>query len=306
MAPGAEGARDLAGARVAVLGCGAVGGALAVELTLAGADLVLWSRSEERARALARHLAFGAAPTLAPDPGTALAGVEVALLTVTDEALEAFAASLPAPAPAAESGPEAPAAFHTNGARGLTVLEPLRGLGWGVGKLHPLQAVPATPDGGPPGRLWGAWFATAASPGAEELLARTLRSVGGRSLALGAEEDSLRLHAAAALLSGGLVALFDAALAAARAGSLDPDRTRAALLSLLRSTAANLEVHEPAEALTGPAARGAAGVVERHLTVLASEPGARDLYRALGRRMLELVGERLPDGTRDELTRLLG
>jgi predicted short-subunit dehydrogenase-like oxidoreductase (DUF2520 family) len=259
-----------------------VGTAFAVDLGLAGVELRIASRTPERAQALARRVPGARAGTLAE----ALGGAGLALLTVSDDALAAVAQQVAGLVPAGEL----PAVLHTNGFHGLAILAPLAARGLPVGKVHPLTAVPA---GGLAGRMRGAWLATAGSPAAEPWIARLVRAVEGRALALGdPERDSRRLHAAAALLSGGLVALFDAALAAARSPTVAQDPLADALRALLRATASNLESFEPAEALTGPLARGSLELVHGHLAALeAVDAELAGLYRALGARMLRLARE---------------
>jgi predicted short-subunit dehydrogenase-like oxidoreductase (DUF2520 family) len=289
--PGDAAAREpsegLRGVAIAVIGAGAVGSAFAVDLAFAGADVRVASRTPARAEELARRTRGARASP----PSEAVRGARLVLLAVSDGALSDAADELSAAlSPGAPAG-SAPVFLHTNGFHGLAVLQALERRGSPVGKVHPLSAVPA---GGLSGTLRGAWIATAGSPAALPWIARLVRAVGGHELRLGdAEGDSRRLHAAATLLSGGLVALFDAALAAARAPTIAEGPLADALRSLLRSTAANLESFEPAEALTGPVARGSLDVVRGHLEALEKrEPDLARLYRELGRRMLALARER--------------
>ena len=288
---------------VAVLGCGAVGRALAAALGEAGRSLVLWSRSPERAAELAALLPDRARARTVDSPGAALSEAEVALLCVSDEALRGFVDRCAAEGPVPT---ERSLAIHTNGSLGLEVLAPLEALGWGVGRLHPLVALP---PGGTPDPLAGRWYATAARPGQHRALSDLVAALGGFELPLAEDEEAgARLHAAAALLSGGLVALMDAALSLAGTATADREAAAAALGGLLTSTAENLGRRGPRAALTGPLARGATTVVECHLAALdARDPEAGRLYRELGRRMLALAAERgsIDGEQRARLERLL-
>lgn len=281
--------RELTGSVIAVLGCGAVGGALAAELAAKGAEVVLWSRTRARAEELARRLGqHEPGCTVTGEAHEALERAALVALCVTDAVLEEFAEDQAQKAPQSTSGERV--VVHTNGFHGLEVLAPWRSVGWEVGKLHPLTSFP--PGGG--GRLRGAWFATAATGGARRWVRRLLSALGGRELELGDEEETSRtVHAAAALLSGGVVALFEAAAGVVRPSIGDPEAADRAFLSLLASTAGNLWVQGSRDALTGPASRGAADIVSAHLKTLDEKDAyAADLYRRLGARMIALAAAR--------------
>ena len=119
----------------------------------------------------------------------------------------------------------------------------------------------------------------------EELVA----ALGGHVLALRDGPDAAaRYHGAATLLAGGTVALFAAAERLLEGLAPDEDVTRA-FHALLASAVSNLAELPPAEALTGPVARGEVVVVEEHLAALdRTSPEAAAAYRALGKVMLGL------------------
>jgi predicted short-subunit dehydrogenase-like oxidoreductase (DUF2520 family) len=230
----------------------------------------------------------------------ALAGVEGLLVCVADGAIGEIAARC------AELVERPGVALHASGFLGPEILGPLERAGWATGVLHPLVALAAAGD--PENRLRRAWFATRGDDRALALARRLIRACAGFELSLHEGADvSARYHAAASLLAGGTVALFDAALEAL-AGSADRSHSRAALAALLASVAANLAALEPRDALTGPLARGAGETVRGHLAALeAAGPELAHLYRILGRRMLALASARgLGARERAELERLLG
>ncbi|MBW2282703.1 MAG: DUF2520 domain-containing protein [Deltaproteobacteria bacterium] len=279
----------MSGSRIAILGCGAVGSALAAELACEGTEIVLWSRTRARAEAVAARLSRqDRAGLVVTEAVEAIEGAQLVLLCVTDAVLVTFAEEQANRAP--RSTPGERAVVHTNGFHALEVLAPWRAVGWEAGKLHPLTSLP--PDGG--GRLRGAWFATASTEGGRPWIQRLLRALDGRELQLDDEEaTSQTIHAAAALLSGGVVALFEVAASVARDAARDPDAAERAFLALLASTAGNLWTRGSRDALTGPAARGAAPIVQAHLkTLAAKDPDAAELYRRLGARMIALAAAR--------------
>ncbi len=93
------------------------------------------------------------------------------------------------------------------------------------------------------------------------------------------------------MASGNLVALFDVALEMLSHCGLTRSESQGILLPLVESTVHNLEENDPARALTGTFARGDLQTVQRHLEALSNRKlaTARDLYRLLGRRSLDLA-----------------
>lgn len=300
--------QPLAGHRIAVLGAGAVGAALAEGLVRAGADLRLWSRDGRRASRVRRrilgHVPAAAGKRLAAggrlEP--ALDGARILLLCVADDALGDVAERV------ARAEPGAGIALHTNGFHGPEVLEPLARAGRPTGVFHPLAPLP--PRGARASHLAGAWFALAGAPAARTAGRRLLRALDGRELRL-APGGQGAYHSAASLASGGVVAVFAAALEAFESAVEDPAAGRAALSDLVRRTWDNLATRAPRDALTGPASRGAVGVVRAQLEALAAQGAgageAEDLYRALLPTMLRLGVERgtvTPRQRREILRRL--
>lgn len=213
----------------------------------------------------------------------ALRGCGLVLVCVPDraigEAAEALAASL---------GERAamPVVLHTSGFHGTGPLAPVSGRGCAVGALHPIASVPRGALGA--GALGGATFAFSGDAAARAAALSMVHALGGTLLDVG-EEQRTRYHAACALLSNGLVALCDAVWEElGEAGVARADVLGALLRSTLTSSA---EAAQPAQALTGPASRGDAEVVAAHLGALA-DPGTREVYRLLSRRMVAMARAR--------------
>jgi predicted short-subunit dehydrogenase-like oxidoreductase (DUF2520 family) len=120
-------------------------------------------------------------------------------------------------------------------------------------------------------------------------LAKTIVSdLGGKSLFIRSEDKPL-YHAAAVMVSGNVVALFDVALEMLAACGLKRETAHNILLPLIASTVRNLETKTPAESLTGTFSRGDLETVKRHLAALKGHPEALELYRLLGKRSLKLT-----------------
>jgi hypothetical protein len=108
-------------------------------------------------------------------------------------------------------------------------------------------------------------------------------------------------HAAAVMASNLVMALADlAAETWARAGA-PPAEALPALVPLLRGAVENLAERGLPGALTGPAARGDAEVVRRQVRALRGE--ARDAYRVLTRRLVEIAARGGLDRARAEAVR---
>lgn len=282
---------------LAILGCGRVGTALALELLdperpppLRG-KLCVWSRSARSVQKLRRCVA-GMAPgrekrlKVAGSAREALAAAEVVILCVADDALVPLARDLAA----------AREAFHgqvvlfTNGYLPLTSLAPLRRRGCAIGRLHPLAAIPAGQE----------FMALNRAPFALEGDARAVRAarkivngMEGTALFLKADRHAAQAyHAGASLLGGGLVALFHLSEQVMSGSVRSRSALRGALEDFARNVLWNVRYLGPEKALTGALARGSETLVRGHLAALAKVPEARELYRLLGHTMLDLATAR--------------
>jgi predicted short-subunit dehydrogenase-like oxidoreductase (DUF2520 family) len=97
-------------------------------------------------------------------------------------------------------------------------------------------------------------------------------------------DDSQRAayHAAASIASNYLLALEATAESVAAGAGIAPEDARRLLGPLVRRTVENWLAHGPADALTGPVARGDHATVERQReAVRASSPEALELFDAL-------------------------
>ena len=196
--------------------------------------------------------------------------------------------------------------LHTSGFFGTDVLAPAARAGWDTGVLHPLRAF----SGAPVDDLSGTSFAIEGEGRAPVRARQLVGALGGKPIELFEGPASRqRYHAAAALLSNGLVALYDSALelfgTAVRATE---GERRDALWQLLVSGAIGSLHGKPIEeALTGPVSRGDASVVAGHLRTLADRPELAELYRLLSLRMVAIArrGDRANPADLDAIAELL-
>ena len=279
--------------RIAVVGAGKVGTAVAVLLRRAGHRIVAVSGGAATRGRAGSHL---------PDvpfvePAEAAAAAELLLIGTPDDAIASVAAEA-----ASAIRPETWVA-HLSGSLGLDALEPVRAAGARRLAIHPLQTVPDV--GTALERLPGSWIAITADDdegyGLGERIAHDLH---GRPFRL---PDELRplYHAAAVFASNFVVAASAVAEELfAVAGVPDP---RTAMTPLQQATLANVERSGPA-ALTGPAVRGDAGTIGRNLEALKQHaPEAVALYVALARATLDLADRsgRLAPGARRHVEEVL-
>jgi predicted short-subunit dehydrogenase-like oxidoreductase (DUF2520 family) len=275
--------------KVAVIGAGRLGTAVAVLLARAGHRIVAVSgRGETRGRA-SLHL-----PDVpCREPADAAAVAELVIVGTPDDVI---APTVEALAAAASLGPGR-WVCHLSGSLGLGALVAARDVGARVLAIHPLQTFPdvaAALD-----RLPGCPVAVTAEDEEGYLLGERLADDLGADPFRLADELRPLYHAAAVFASNYVVtasAIAESLFAAA--GVPDPAR---AMAPLQRASREHVERLGPAHALTGPAVRGDAGTVRRNLEAL--ERHAPDLvpaYVAMATATLDLAERsgRLPAGSR--------
>ena len=266
--------------RVSIIGTGRLGSALALALTRQGYSIQsLVARRAQNARKTATLL-DGDPQVLAVKQLLSLRPADLFLITVPDDQIAAVAAEL--------SGLELDAvALHTSGALSADVLAPLRKNGWHTGSIHPLISV-SDRNATVAGAFW--------SVEGDRVALRTgkaiVRDLAGQSFSIRSEDKPL-YHAAAVMVSGNVVALFDVALEMLMQCGLSRKTARDILTPLIASTARSLETKDTAQALTGTFSRGDVETVKRHLAALKRSglADAIELYRLLGQRSLKVTGK---------------
>lgn len=270
--------------RVAVVGPGRVGQALARRWREAGANVLGFvGRDAGRTAAALRFVGGGRALAFAD-----LGAAHVVVFAVGDPDLEA------AVAVAAASGARRCSLWlHTSGRFGLEVLAPLTGPGIRLGALHPVAPFGDAEAGyrqlpGRPAVLLG-------EAAAHRLLQRLAAMLGMAPLWARATGDRALYHTACALAANGLTALrsaVDAVLQSADALTKDD----AALLahSLMGAALQSCRERSPLQALSGPVVRGDAATVAAHRAALRrlGAHGVDAIYTALMQQALLLSVQR--------------
>lgn len=219
----------------------------------------------------------------------ALARAAVILVTVRDAQMDDALGELLE----AELAPDA-IVLHASGSAEPAMLGAVRRAGHRAGTFHPL--VPLADPARAAEALAGAYIGIDGDEEARELS----RLLAGKLGALVVEiprGEKARYHAAAVIASNFPAVLLRTAERVLREAGVPGDVADGAARSLLRQAVRNLEGGEAARALTGPIVRGDAATVSAHLRVLASDPEALEVYRALSLAALDLARE---SGTPEE------
>jgi len=236
--------------RLAIVGRGRLGNALAAALTAAGRDVTgPLGRGSDGQSSDGQSSDGQASDGRRPD---------AVLLCVPDAEISA-AASFIAPGPLVG---------HCSGATTLAPLAPHEAF-----SLHPLMSV--TSAGA---RFAGAGAAIAGSTARATDLAADLATVLGMRAVVVTDHDRAAYHAAASIASNLLVTLEAAAERIARSAGVG----RELLLPLVRATIENWAALGPERALTGPVARGDEATVARQRAAVADRaPDLLPMFDAL-------------------------
>jgi predicted short-subunit dehydrogenase-like oxidoreductase (DUF2520 family) len=276
--------------RVAIVGPGRLGTALAQELRRAGYRISeIVSRNSLASRRKARVLA-NKVHTVAPMANPRLDAALV-WFCVPDREIAKAARQL---APITDW--KGKIAFHSSGALASDELQALRRRGAAVASVHPLMtfvhaSVPS---------LHGIPLALEGDAKATRMARQIALDLGAEAFSISKSKKSV-YHAWGGFTSPLLIALLVTGERVAHAAGLSPADARKKMLPIVRQTLANYAKLGPAGAFSGPIVRGDAQVVRRHVKELKKIPGAKDVYLALARAGIRY----LPSRNRKELEKLL-
>ena len=261
--------------KIAIIGCGRVGTALALGLQRAGYPISgLASRRLASAHAVAARLGGKIPIGQAPAPVTIQA--EAVFITTPDGVIAQVCRET------AREGGFAPGGvvLHCSGALPSTILAAARDNGAHIGSMHPLQSFAAAQADGDP--FQGIVVSVEGDGPALALAERITADLKARGHRIRTEAKTL-YHAAAVVASNYLVTLLDLSLALLAEAGVARGDAFDVMGPLIDGTLANVRRSGPATALTGPVARGDAATVADHLNAIgAMMPDALPLYRAMG------------------------
>lgn len=273
--------------RIAIIGPGRLGRALAIALARSGhriAEIV--SGSSAGSQRSGRELARVVRARVVSSPSA-----ELVWVCVPDREISGAARDL-----AQRADWEGKIVFHSSGALTSDELQVLRRRGAAVASVHPLMTFVrgSTPS------LESVPFGAEGDPAALRAARSIVRALGGYMVAV-PKSKKAAYHTWGAFTSPLLVGLLVSAEGVARAAGFSKAEARKAMLPIVRQTIANYHRLGPAGAFSGPMVRGDVETVRKHLRVLRKARAAREVYVALARAALH----HLPAGNRKALGKQL-
>lgn len=276
--------------KVSIIGAGVVGTSLACLAHRAGRTVVaVAGRRLASAREACRMLGTDVA---VDDPAEAARRGQIVLITTPDDVIGQVCRSL------AESGAFQPGTIvaHCSGVLSSEVLDPAKQLcGAHVASVHPMQTFPTVARA--LSNFAGTWCFAEGDAEAVVEMKDLFEAIGGRVEEIRTAGKVL-YHAAAVMACNYLVVLLEAASTLAKRAGIDRPQAMAAMQPLIAATLDNVNAVGPADALTGPIARGDVETVERHIDAIERmSPDLAVFYRVMGRRALAIAKLK---GTMDE------
>lgn len=262
--------------KAAVIGCGRLGGSLAVRLSEIGYEVKLVSSaSGTRADEISKLTGS----SVIRIPSNRIAELDIIFIAVPDSEIANVVGLL------IDCHVEwkKKKVYHCSGALTSSVLQTLKERGALTLAFHPLQTFSADIQT----ERFSDIYLTIEGNDIEggKILAKRL---GGQAIVIRPEEKVL-FHAAASTISNYLFALADAAAKMLEAGNISRDDALKILLPLIEGTVKSLAENGIDRGLTGPIARGDAGTIKLHIDALYNHQKLQTLYQCLGRYILDLT-----------------
>lgn len=269
-----------------IIGAGRVGQTLGWlwnnSQTFAVQDVLTTSVSSARAAC-----AFMGAGTAA-DALQALRPADVWMLAVPDAQIAAAAQSLADAA--ADSGLPPAIVFHCSGAQSSQSLHPLSALGWKTASAHCILSFASAQAAVQ--QFAGTACALEGEASAIAVLRNAFERIQARCFEV-ASQDKVLYHAAAVFATNFLPVLQSVAEDAWRATRVPEELLPHLRASLLSNAVANITRMGPAQALTGPAARGDVAAIARQAEVVTQwDAQAGAAYEALSALALRMAKAR--------------
>jgi predicted short-subunit dehydrogenase-like oxidoreductase (DUF2520 family) len=276
---------------LAIVGAGRVGSALGRRLSELGWKIgAVVTRSAASARRAVRLIGAGKA---CAGMTTRILASRVILIATPDDEIAHVAQEL---ARVGEAHLAGSVVLHTSGAMDSEVLEALRKRGAKVGSLHPLQSFSGVAVPSLEGRI----FTIEGETQAVRVARRIARALGGSPVRI-AGSKKLLYHAAAAMASGHVLAVEEAATQLLVSLGMKRSEAVRGLLPLTRQVLENFERLGPRAAWTGPLSRGDHKIVRAHLNALQNSPREFALAYATLNRLAARVLSQDPAGMLDAL-----
>jgi predicted short-subunit dehydrogenase-like oxidoreductase (DUF2520 family) len=261
--------------KIAIIGAGVVGTAIGYLLNKRGYQVTgIAGRSIESAKQAGEFIGSGAPST---DLSSTAKKADIVFITTSDSAIRGVCSKI-----AAEGGfSRGSVVFHTCGALSSRVLLPAKKRGAYTASLHPLQSLASVKEA--VRRIPGSYFSIEGDDEALSVARDIISSLSGKEIDLKIQKKTL-YHAGACAVSNYLVATIGLGLELFEAAGIGKKDSLKALLPLIDGTVKNIRRLGIPMALTGPIARGDAGIIREHLKSISRERrDLVDLYCELGR-----------------------
>jgi predicted short-subunit dehydrogenase-like oxidoreductase (DUF2520 family) len=257
--------------RIAIVGAGNLGAALAMSLHRAGyvIDQIVFrdSRASRRKASLLAKRVGARAVAIA----RATIDSDAVWICVPDDAIAKVAHVL-----AQKAEWKGRIALHSSGALSGDELAALRRRGAQVASVHPMMTFVA----GSQPALAGVPFAIEGDAGAVRAGRAIVKELGGKAYAI-RWQDKVAYHAWGMFASPLLTALLATSEHVAAAVGVNRREAKRRMLPILQQTLANYAALDAAGSFSGPIVRGDAETIRRHLRVLRKVPAAEQVYTAL-------------------------
>lgn len=254
---------------ITIIGLGNVGTALLHALTDAGYGVhSVFSRSEiddKWKESFSQTIFYSSLPASGTECG------ELIFLSVKDEAIESVSNQL-----CKAIDLKGKTLVHCSGTYVSDILMPAKKEGAFTASMHPLKAVTKSSR-----TFADSWFDVEGDENAVLLLEQIVARLNAKCLPISADAKPY-LHASAVVASNYIVVLAELVSRISSEADLDKRTIIEALMPLMRSTLSNIEELGPADALTGPVARGDAATIAKHLELLKNNSQVLYLYKQLG------------------------
>ena len=265
---------------ISIYGTGAVGQALALELSKRGYALQsLINRTRDTAVNLENKCAASVKFILEEPVKNEHIG-DILFLTVTDDAIADVAVNLAR----SNISFSHKTVVHCSGALDSSSLNPLQGKGADVAAMHPVQSF----GGKSENPFQDIYFSLEGDQTAIAEMEKVASVLGARSIEVFAEDKPI-IHASAAVASNFLVTLMHQAVVIAQKAGIEEHDALDMLKPLIQTTFENITKQGAANALTGPIARGDIETIKKHIELLYNDSELIEFYSNMGVKTCKLA-----------------
>ncbi len=177
--------------------------------------------------------------------------------------------------------------LHCSGALSSEELTPLSARGARCASLHPMQTFSSTFAA--PSVFRKVFFSAEGEDAALRFCRKIVKSVDGLFMKMETANRPV-YHLGATITSNFLIALLDMAATAFRKAGIEEDKIPPVMQPMLNAAISNFFEKGTTDALTGPARRGDADIIKRHLAVMETQtPRLLPVYKQMTRYLIDVL-----------------